>query len=247
MKKYIFPAFLTFCAFVVLPLLGLAGVSGQKHDLSGGGGATFKADITSETEVCIFCHTPHGGISRDFNGYHVPLWNRSLNADATYSMYKSDTMVAKNDVPDVPTGVSLLCMSCHDGVSALNVLVNYGGYDPIIMEGFDQFGDVFVFGQPISANIGGLPSGAAANASRDLTNDHPISFSYDNALFIAAGGALNDPADAETAGLKLFDYGAKNNVLECATCHDPHVEGPEEVFLRFSNDNSAMCTTCHNK
>lgn len=46
-------------------------------------------------------------------------------------------------------------------------------------------------------------------------------------------------------------------LVECASCHDPHVSegqtGPVQgvvsgkTFLRISNDNSAVCTACHNK
>jgi hypothetical protein len=45
-------------------------------------------------------------------------------------------------------------------------------------------------------------------------------------------------------------------MVECGSCHDPHVSngqsGPNsliagETFLRISNANSAVCTTCHVK
>lgn len=38
--------------------------------------------------------------------------------------------------------------------------------------------------------------------------------------------------------------------IECATCHDPHVEnvaGSNPTFLRVANTGSALCLTCHNK
>jgi predicted CXXCH cytochrome family protein len=249
MKKHIISVAIVFCAFLILPGLSLAGVSYGKHDLSSTGGGYFMS--TNEAEVCIFCHTPHGAISQDSNGYAVPLWNRSLNPSATYSMYNSNTMIA-TDVPAAPTGVSLLCMSCHDGVSALNVLVNYGVNNPITMSsGYDQLADIYAPASPFfpGANIGELANNAAANAQRNLSNDHPISFTYNTALAGNSNGALHDPGtnSANISPLKLFNYGAKNDVLECATCHEPHDEGPEGLFLRMNNDSSAMCLTCHNK
>ena len=39
--------------------------------------------------------------------------------------------------------------------------------------------------------------------------------------------------------------GAEQPFVECATCHDPHVE--TATFLRISNDNSAVCLACHTK
>ena len=37
--------------------------------------------------------------------------------------------------------------------------------------------------------------------------------------------------------------------VECASCHDPHVEetATRKTFLRIANTGSALCLTCHNK
>src|SRR4051812_26168089 len=53
----------------------------SKHDLSVAGPGTIKA--VSESEVCIFCHTPH-------RAGQTPLWNHTLSA-ATYIPYSSST------------------------------------------------------------------------------------------------------------------------------------------------------------
>jgi predicted CXXCH cytochrome family protein len=42
-------------------------------------------------------------------------------------------------------------------------------------------------------------------------------------------------------------YGATNDQVECATCHNPHDQTTFGKFLRFDNAASALCTTCHNK
>jgi hypothetical protein len=54
------------------------------------------------------------------------------------------------------------------------------------------------------------------------------------------------------AGLKLYDRGDGQIVsVECSSCHDPHNYGTvvngDEPFLRMSNFNSQLCSTCHNK
>jgi len=51
--------------------------------------------------------------------------------------------------------------------------------------------------------------------------------------------------------------GATGPLVECASCHDPHVANAQvnggglpvsgQTFLRISNDNSAVCTACHVK
>lgn len=215
-------------AIICLTFVGLtfAGVSDSSspHNLSVNGASTIKS--TNETEVCIFCHTPHGASAN-------PLWNRNLDSSA-YTMYSSSTMNAT--LPSAPTGISLLCMSCHDGVSAINVVVNYGTVYPIVMEGnINKFSDV-----------GSYPPSHNPNLTKDLSNDHPVSFTYDTTLANNDGG-LHDPGTngANITPLKL--YGGK---LECATCHDPHEYGSltgTAPFLRMSNSSSDMCLKCHNK
>lgn len=228
MKKSAWLAVISVCCIILIAGISYAGVAGSKHDFSMGGTSGFRS--ASETEVCIYCHTPHGASA-------VPLWNRNLISPGTYTMYSSSTLNAT--LPSAPTGISLLCMSCHDGVSAINVLVNYGplGQTPT-WSGFDQLGDLSY-----------SPS-SDPNLTKNLSNDHPVSFDY-NAPLVAADTAsrgyagLVDPTTPATiAPLKLF--GGK---LECATCHDPHDDGwpDREPFLRMSNAGSAMCLSCHIK
>jgi hypothetical protein len=82
------------------------------HNLSVTGPGTVKA--SSETEVCIFCHTPHNSKPAG------PLWNRE-DPGATYVLYNSSTLQA---VPGQPDGSSILCLSCHDGTIALGNVVS---------------------------------------------------------------------------------------------------------------------------
>ncbi|NOX43970.1 MAG: hypothetical protein GXP19_09600 [Gammaproteobacteria bacterium] len=67
----------------------ISDVANTKHNFS----ATLIPDLpagqsrtvvaTSESQICIFCHTPHGAAKAP-----GPLWNRSLS-DATYDAYGS--------------------------------------------------------------------------------------------------------------------------------------------------------------
>jgi len=79
------------------------------------------------TEVCVFCHTPHGGRT-DVAGGGAPLWNRALPPSNQFQTYDSPNF--DNDLgaePAGPKGVSLACLSCHDGTIALDALINAPG------------------------------------------------------------------------------------------------------------------------
>ena len=80
----------------------------NKHNLSVTGPGPVKA--TAETEICIFCHTPHNANPA------VPLWNHSMAAGVNYQTYTSSTMAAQ---VGLPTGSTKLCLSCHDGTVAI--------------------------------------------------------------------------------------------------------------------------------
>jgi hypothetical protein len=90
------------------------------HNLSASGPGTVTAN--SESQVCVFCHTPHGAT----NSPGAPLWNRALSAE-TYTTYSSSSLDAETIAGQLaqPAGSSKLCLSCHDGtlaISSVNVL-----------------------------------------------------------------------------------------------------------------------------
>ena len=132
------------------------------HNLSISGPGDIKS--SSESEICIFCHTPHRASPR------APLWNRE-DPGVTYTPYSSNTL---ESVPGQPDGSSVLCLSCHDGTIALGSVLSET--EPIEMEN----------------GVTVMPSGTA-NLGTNLSNHHPISFIYDASL-AAADGELADPA-----------------------------------------------------
>jgi predicted CXXCH cytochrome family protein len=134
----------------------------SKHDLSIAGRGAIKA--STESEVCLFCHTPHRGTGE------LPLWNHAMS-QAAYIPYSSSTVKA---TIGQPTGSSKLCLSCHDGTVALGMVHSR----PVPIE--------------MRNAVTTMPAGPA-NLGTDLSDDHPISFVYDSAL-ATAHGQLRDPA-----------------------------------------------------
>lgn len=201
-------------------------IVGSAHDFSGRG--------WSGGQICVACHTPHGGNTTVAD---APLWNHTVTTH-TYTLYKSGTLNA--DPLAQPSGVSKLCLSCHDGTVAI-----------------DSFGG--------GAGTAGTMSGSkavGADAQGSLANDHPIGFTYDTAL-ASLDGALFDPATKSVtvgaggtksktgtvASMMLF-----NGKLECASCHDVHNNftaadgaGVGAPLLRVAKSGSTICLTCHNK
>ncbi|MHC5111276.1 MAG: cytochrome c3 family protein [Planctomycetota bacterium] len=117
-------------------------------------------------------------------------------------------------------GASRLCLSCHDGVTAMD---NYGGNTG---------------GTQAMTDPGGVGVGDDPVVGLDLQNDHPIGVNYPPAT-----GQYALTADVISAGLRLPNDGT-NDRVECQSCHDPHLT-TNGFFLRISNDASGLCTACH--
>lgn len=196
-------------------------VTSSRHNLSSGGTLTDKS--TDEDQICVFCHTPHQANPA------TPLWNHGASA-AGYTTYTSTTMQAS---PGSPSGISALCLSCHDGTVAVNNLVN----PPNDLGANPTMGS----GNELNASFQ-IDTGNAAYVGTDLTNDHPISFTYDGTL-ATNDGNLNTPTSTDfvDAGSTVPLFGGS---LECASCHDPH-DDTVEPFLVKSNAASDLCKTCH--
>jgi len=145
----------------------------------------------------------------------TPLWSHDVSG-SVYDLYASTTMKAQ---PGQPTGASRLCLSCHDGTIALGML--YGTSEPI-------------------AGLETTLLPGPSNLQTDLSDDHPVSFSYDAAL-ASENGELRDPATLPPA-IKLEE----GHLLQCTACHNPH-KNPYGKFQVMDNHGSALCIACHNK
>ena len=200
-------------------------VVGTPHDLS----ATGPGATTNVQRVCVFCHTPHQATAA---GGQDPLWNHTLSSTASYGVYASATLNATpTDIGGATPGsaaVSNLCMSCHDGT--VSVASMYNPPNEVSSVTLTAGGNV---------NSAGMITGTP-DLGTDLSDDHPINFTYDTALATADGG-LNDPATTPAVAALLI-----GGEVQCSSCHDPH-DNTNEPFLVMSNTGSALCTTCHIK
>ncbi|TAJ99849.1 MAG: hypothetical protein EPO39_16360 [Candidatus Manganitrophaceae bacterium] len=202
------------------------------------------------TEVCVFCHTPHGA-SQEGVKIRAPIWNRNLSP-AHYQMYDqvwSKSFEAKPNDPGRPTGYSRLCLSCHDGTIALGSVLNKpgsGGYDP---NGLNPIQMEYPTGQRPAGPPGSIPIGegptqqATRVLGRDLRNDHPISMTFDTELlskdaeFVNPGPPIRRPFTQSTptplAPLRRATGNSTDvfDSVQCTSCHNPHqVDFPK--FLR---------------
>ena len=221
-------------------------ISKTVHNLGMTGKGPFRS--SDESEICVFCHTPHSASPAKM------LWNHYSTAATTFLLYSSETVDAEiNSIAsNLPTdSASRMCLTCHDGTTALNTLVNPGstsGNPTMIMGGGNSFSENFPY------NTFGV--GYKAWIGTNLRNMHPIGFNFDN-----IGDANIQPKSFATGrGLKFFGQG--KDKMECPTCHDPHIyygyEGQNQQvdedleqqyypFLRVANTSSRLCLTCHIK
>jgi predicted CXXCH cytochrome family protein len=257
-KKSMHAVLMIACFIFSVSGTAAAGIVGSKHDfsfLTGGppDGTNFallqfQAAGEDIVETCVFCHTPHSAASAAATGVQGLLWNRTNSIAASFDVYTSGTL----SVTSGATGLTLMCMSCHDGITSIAVGALINAPNPatnpsqVTAFGTDKIGTVWnvptpnPFGFEWGANIGNLdPALGLSGRVANLTDDHPVSFTW-----ILNNKDIRDPADWTGTGataLKLF-----NNRMECSTCHDVH-NPAEPPFLRMSNVNSDMCTTCHIK
>ena len=238
---------------LLLVLLSVVGVQAElesnvsmtKHNLSILGPGSVKAGF--EDEVCVFCHTPHGAT----NEPGAPLWNKTLSEE-TYTTYLSSSIDADlvNNQLAQPAGSSKLCLSCHDGTLAVGAVNVKGGQTGITfnMSGVNPDGTM-----PAGA---GSATGFTRDLGTDLSNDHPVSVTYDDAL-ANRDGELRVPDAEQKIPPGVGDLVAIRNhplgirpllpleptgpngegQIQCGTCHDPHLHDTNDADIKFLRSN----------
>ncbi|MCF6364767.1 MAG: cytochrome c3 family protein [Bacteroidales bacterium] len=201
--------------FVTIGLMSFGQLTGSAHDFNDGAGLGNDAwNTMASNKMCGPCHTPHNA-SQAASG---PLWSHTLST-AVFTIYTSpfNTMEA---VPGQPSGVSLYCLSCHDGT------VNLNDHD---------------YGTSADAMTG------TALVGTDLSDDHPVSFAWDGTF---TDPELYDPTTQLSglpAGGTITTDMLFSGTLQCGSCHDVHNYAGIPGLLLKTNISSELCLTCHNK
>ncbi|WP_457639101.1 cytochrome c3 family protein [Persephonella sp.] len=199
-------------------------------------------------EICVFCHTPHGA-NADFTG--APLWNKPIDTTVQFQVYGGGQTTAGTRV-DQPGDTSRACLSCHDGASALNVVMNAPG------SAYDPNGIYLNFKGDSSPKT--MPLGFAIGHGYDLRDDHPVGVVYtapnqDTDLNPASLKPTDTPlpmgwsypGDKDGSGGPSIGDLLRNGKVECVSCHNPHIKGRSFLRSGIGNDNSNVCMTCHDK
>ena len=231
----------------------ISDISNTKHNLSVSGSGSVSA--VSESQICVFCHTPHHAEVIP----NAPLWNRQLSG-ATYTPYTSNSIDA-NDIAASPGGSSKLCLSCHDGTIAIGSVnvANAQSNVTIEMTGTGAGG--------VMPSGAGDSTGFTRKLGTDLSNDHPISFTYNGVLANTDGELRNpdlEPYIGNRAPGKIPLVPLESDQVQCTSCHDPHIRDTDisknikflrlhrfqEGFAAGGNFNEAsdiICLACHDK
>lgn len=233
---------LIFAITFVFTCLSYAGIANTKHNMSITGPGGIKA--TTETEICVFCHIPHNAQPGR------PLWNHDMPTSG-YTMYTSEYLY-RASYP-VPTGLgtttgepgmlSRQCLSCHDGTVAVGAVYMVRG---------TILGNNLIAMSGVTGS-GTIPTTATGYIGTDLRAHHPVGIEYNSSININFGSGsrtIELITNPTSTAMKLYAIGTKAYV-ECASCHDPHIEN--QKFLRDTSGTnlaakiSNTCTACHTK
>lgn len=248
------------CICLVIAFSGnaFAGIADTKHNLAHWSAYAYRADATAPasgdehliSKICKYCHTPHDASPA------IPLWGHDLPT-ASFKKYSSTTLIIDDplvvDTSQYRTlglsGTTKLCLSCHDGLTALSAIKGKGRGQAMTVD-----------------DLGGQSSGYDNAGVIDISNKHPVSFLYDDTVVpllnnVSKKGAgiyaLPDVTDNSTLDNPRVKakWLQESKRVECNICHDPHnnyatndrdqlpfwVSGAYNAY----SSHDAVCATCH--
>ena len=259
--------------------VAMAGISNTKHNLTFSGPGPNRLDNTptNTQEICVFCHTPHGS-NTDAS---APLWNKNIPDPSGYSVYSTANSSTIDGSTLTVGSVSAACLSCHDGTQAMDNMINQpgsGGTNTNLTFNWDtslggtpngimgtttiaMLGQDLTNDHPIGIEYcgGGLTgSGSTVNgtcADTDFFVPATRVINTQQVFYVNTAGGTDEREKTDII-LYTRDFtgvGGDPNApsVECASCHDPHVESKDAAtqvsFLRVSQAGSGVCLSCHNK
>lgn len=180
------PAILTMALSNAVLAQDMSRVAETPHNLNYGPDVWGMAPIP-DGRVCMPCHTPHNAQTAADGVSSMVLWNHAVT-EQDFEMYTTQA----GHQGGQPEGSSKLCLSCHDGVTALD---SYGGVEDY-------------------RNIR-IPGFRPTNLGTDLRDDHPIGIEYP-----PPGLSGYHPATSFTAVKVVLINDVPR--VECTSCHEPH-------------------------
>lgn len=191
-------------AFALCAVGAHAGIANTRHNLGANNAVNENYMTSGATEICVFCHTPHASNT----AVSAPLWNKPVAAGGTYTTYTTATSATIEGSVDM-SGISLACLSCHDGTQAMDTMINKPGSG-----GYNAAGST-TGGSWAGTRQDG--SGKMINATEfismlgtDLSNDHPVGIQYCGGG-ISTGGASTTAASSGSC--RDGDFNAPQNGL----------------------------------
>jgi len=234
------------------------GIYQSIHDLNNGpdgSGVSYSVPgflKDSGERLCAFCHTPHHAIAITDAGANsadtLPLWSHTVSI-VNYSPYMSATFTqngGKTMSADPLSGPSRLCMSCHDGITAVDSyygLLNNHIMTPLISPPYT--------GMPVIAS-NGSKSHPIGFAMTDVIPGYPGATNPDSNIL-----PLNNTSTYLTGsgylGPTIISRLAFNTIMTCSTCHDVHNSlnkisyqaGTQNYLILAPQTNSYLCFSCH--
>lgn len=221
-----------------LPITNAANPHNLSSNSAAGSVRAMEPAAGGTDQICVFCHTPHSAAPES------PLWSRrdptGPNGDGTFPVYAVPLLINQDAAakaltgydtnnPDYPNGASRMCLSCHDGVTSIGVLLDGA---PIIMES----GSETVTNDTIQGIV-------------DLETSHPISFNYNDNVINTLLGTTDYQMPSAAVDTPL-----SNGQMQCTTCHDPHEDTRDlaaydyQPFWRHQGGATAyddVCNNCH--
>lgn len=235
-------------------------VGNTRHNLTqrqtaGGGPAGVLMDPfrNDYAEVCVYCHTPHGANSQ---ATAAPLWNRTMKV-TSYQTYDLLNTASLSQPVSQPGMNSLTCLSCHDGQTAVDSIINMPGSGRYRVEQEVTENAAFLNSEwdnrrgpdarvharmssteclaCHSAGAGIVGAGAtdftAFAIGTDLRNDHPVGVRYPTDA--GAGSDFRAPSRQE-ARLAWFDNNGNSRA------------DPNEIRLYNTGEGYEVeCASCH--
>jgi hypothetical protein len=168
------------------------GIATTRHNLGSAGTANRASDTA---EICVFCHTPHGGAT----AAEVPLWNKRLAlvgpaGGGTYRTYDTLQLPSLDGTVAAVGSISLACLSCHDGTQAMDNVINAPGSGGFAADGGGNDGRAYSWtGTTVDTATGRMVNAGdrISMLGTDLTNDHPIGIQYCGGGLTGAGATVS--------------------------------------------------------